>query len=104
VLLVGPSKVVLSDFGLALPAGSAHLGASEGYVSPERLAGAGASPADDVFALGRILERVVGALGGRGGSDGAHWLRAAQRLTASDRPRDARAALPLLPQAGPGPH
>jgi serine/threonine-protein kinase len=97
VLIQGPSQVLVSDFGLALPFGSPHLGASAGYVSPERQAGASASAPDDVFSLGCILERVLDAVGERGPFATEPWRALADRLTRGDRPPDAGAALALVP-------
>jgi serine/threonine-protein kinase len=62
VLFRGPDDPVLSDFGLAHPVGERVGGGSRGYLSPERLSGAPASPADDVYALGRLLEDALSAL------------------------------------------
>lgn len=58
VLFRADRSVILSDFGLAVQAGKAHLGISPGYASPERLAGSRASARDDVFALGRVLAEI----------------------------------------------
>lgn len=97
VLFRAPSEAVLSDFGLALPFGSRHLGASEGYVSPERQAGAPASAADDVFSLGRVLGRSLAALDGVDTARLEPWRRLAEHLTSAARPGDAGEVLPLLP-------
>ena len=62
-ILVGDGdRVKLLDFGVARLTGEASdaLGAfTPGFASPERLAGAGVSVADDVYALGRTLESIV---------------------------------------------
>lgn len=63
VLFRRPDDPVLSDFGLARAAGERVEGGSFGYLSPERLGGQPVSPADDVYALGRIVEDALGALG-----------------------------------------
>jgi serine/threonine-protein kinase len=102
VLMRPAGRVLVSDFGLALPAGATHLGASEGYVSPQRRAGGGATPADDVYALGKVLERSLQALPGGGDARHEPFWALARRLTAAQRPRDAGAVLALLsePTAG----
>jgi hypothetical protein len=65
-------------------------GGTIGYLSPQRLAGGPAALADDVYALGRLLEDVVSALG-----EGAPAsLRAlAERCLADDRPATVEALL-----------
>ena len=61
VLFRHPNDPVLGDFGIARPrgAGGENDGGSPGYVSPERIAGRGGEPRDDVYGYGRILEDVV---------------------------------------------
>ncbi len=63
VLFRRPDEPLLADFGLARRAGEPWAGGSPGYLSPERLAGAAASPADDVYGLGRVIEDVLHLLG-----------------------------------------
>lgn len=63
VLLASGAEVLLTDFGIARPIGVAGGGGSPGYLSPERLGGAPASPADDVYGYGRIVEDLSLALG-----------------------------------------
>ncbi len=89
VLFRGPEEPVLSDFGLAHPVGQVVTGGSRGYLSPERVLGKPIAPADDVYALGRILEDALDATG----RDDEHWRGAvALALGGLDaRPRDARA-------------
>jgi serine/threonine-protein kinase len=85
---------VISDFGLAHSPGSSSSGGSVGYLSPERLIESPLSFADDVYALGRILEDVVQALA----DAPPRWRSLAQSLTAdrSVRPPDAAAVLAKL--------
>ncbi len=59
VLFRSPTDPVLTDFGIARVAGAPGAGGSAGFVSPERLAGGAASPSDDVYGLGRIVEDVL---------------------------------------------
>ena len=59
VLLRQPHDPVLGDFGSARRAGAPGDGGSPGYVSPERLAGRGSHPRDDVYGYGRVLEDVL---------------------------------------------
>ncbi|MEQ1504333.1 MAG: protein kinase, partial [Myxococcota bacterium] len=53
--LASTPRVTLVDFGLA-----GSLGGTPRYASPERLGGAPASPAADVFALGAVALELVG--------------------------------------------
>ncbi len=56
-VLVGTSGPVLIDFGLA-GSGEVLFGATRAYAAPELLAGGTPSPASDLFALGRTLQRL----------------------------------------------
>ena len=96
VLFRADGSVVLSDFGLAVPIGAEHHGASPGYVSPERAAGASAAPSDDVYALGCLLEQVLE----REPAQQQIWAPVAQQLLSPDRPVAARQVLALLPAKG----
>jgi eukaryotic-like serine/threonine-protein kinase len=93
VLFRGPDDPVFSDFGLARGAGQAIEGGSFGYVSPERLLAGRASVADDVYALGRILEDVLAALlrapADARPPDGQleRWRRRAERALAAEASR-----------------
>jgi serine/threonine-protein kinase len=81
---------VLSDFGVASKIGVPLLGGSLGYMSPERLVDPVARAAEDVYAVGRIVEDVLDVVGE------SPKLRAlACRCVApeSERPADAPAAL-----------
>lgn len=96
VLLGSNGRVLLSDFGLAVPAGAVHLGASQGYVSPERTAGGRATAADDVFSLGQVLREALKAR--RAGERVSEsWGALAENLVSTSRPADAEAVLPRLP-------
>lgn len=61
VLLRAPDDPLLSDFGSCQAAGEPPIAGTPGYMAPERLEGAPADPRDDVYALGRIIEDVLGA-------------------------------------------
>lgn len=83
VLFDARDAPLLSDFGLAVRAGSPHVGASAGFVSPERAAGRAAAFDDDVFALGRALDVTLGATGS------ASTRALVVRATSSRRPASA---------------
>ncbi len=88
VLLRAPGEPVLSDFGCAGPPGAAAAG-TLGFLSPERILARTITPADDVYALGRILERALDALGEHVPDTDARRLRDVARHAtgpASERP------------------
>ncbi len=96
VLLRSADDPVLGDFGIGVPAGSASLGGSTGFLSPERLAGRALDTTDDVYGFGRIVEEVVARLPP---SAECRWFgELAERCMADDstRPRDAVALLAYL--------
>jgi hypothetical protein len=69
LLLAPPGQVKITDFGIAYAAGSAPitrtgmLVGTPAYVAPERVAGAGATPASDLYSLGIVAyECLAGAL------------------------------------------
>ncbi len=98
ILFRSSGEALLSDFGLAVPVGARHLGASAGYTAPERAAGRVACLEDDVYGLGRVLEQVVGRAGPRLPSELAKRLgRVAEIAVSPNRPRDARELWNLLP-------
>ena len=101
---------VLGDFGIARSrgAGTESGGGSPGYVSPERIAGRGSDPRDDIYGFGRILEDVVHRLdeavqGGRVGAEALDaaepWRTLALRCVGPDegRPADGDALVRALP-------
>ncbi len=70
VLVDRGGQVKLLDFGIAQLAGqgddaSFSPAATPGYAPPEQLAGERPTPAWDMFALGRLLQRLCGASAGR---------------------------------------
>jgi serine/threonine-protein kinase len=101
VLLRQPHDPVLGDFGSARRAGAPGDGGSPGYVSPERLAGRGSHPRDDVYGYGRVLEDVLHRLdeSGGGGDEAAAFRALALRCIGPDeaRPADGADLLRALP-------
>ena len=104
VLFRAPGEPVISDFGIASAPGQPALGGSFGYLAPERLLGEPLTPADDVFALGRILQDALDAVArgrepGQGAGEPSPRLAAVVRAALadrSDRPPDASALCSLL--------
>ena len=97
VLFRADGSPVLSDFGLAVPIGAQHQGASTGYISPERAAGHPAIPGDDVYALGRLLQQALEVWPERQQAGRQAWSRLAEQLLSRERPPGARQVLALLP-------
>ncbi|HEY3235712.1 MAG TPA: serine/threonine-protein kinase [Polyangiaceae bacterium] len=94
VLFRTEDEPLLSDFGLARPRGEVALGGSLIYMSPERVGGAPLSFADDVFALGRIVEQALSAVSdslaaNNGSFDGWRELATAATSELDRRPADA---------------
>ncbi len=87
ILMLKKEMPVLADFGIARRAGEASPPGSMGYVSPERLAKKPADFSDDVYALGRVVEDVLDALGEE--SDHARFRELVAICTgpAASRPR-----------------
>lgn len=99
ILFREDGSVLLSDFGLSVPLGAPHLGASRGYVPPDRLEGGEALAADDVYALGRVIDEVLDTADAF--EDASRWRELAASLTSASRPADAGAVLGLLPPVAP---
>ncbi len=98
---------VLSDFGVCVAAGTPSIGGTPGYMSPERLDGGPAEPSDDVYAVGRIIEDVLGARDDAGldtstrsatEDEARHYAKVALSCLAdaSRRPVDAAALARML--------
>ncbi len=93
VLFRGEGEPVVADFGSAVEVGAASPGTTAAYASPERLAGAPASTADDVHALGVVLDEVLRAVP----ADGERaWSSRRDLLLSADRPESAAALLAIL--------
>lgn len=74
VLVNHDGQVKLLDFGIAQLAGQGDAedfspAATPGFAPPEQMAGGNPAPAWDVFALGRLLERLCGEHAGRRGAE-----------------------------------
>ncbi|NUP10303.1 MAG: protein kinase [Polyangiaceae bacterium] len=99
VLLQSPSAPLLSDFGIARAVGTRSSGGSAGYLSPERLSGAPASFADDVYGFGRTVEDVLAAAG-PGQSPALEPLLRACLGPAASRPESGARLVELLAPLG----
>lgn len=90
LLLRDDGRVVLTDFGIALPIGAAPSGAAaEGtrqYMPPEQLAAAPAQPAADVFAWGRAAAELLAPAQGSVPNPLASLLAATLRESPAARP------------------
>jgi serine/threonine-protein kinase len=84
VLFRSTAEPVLSDFGLSREIGAPSTDGSVGYMSPERLAQRPLAPADDVYALGCVLDAVLAIA-----DDDRRWRAVAELARASNRPVDA---------------
>jgi serine/threonine-protein kinase len=84
VLFRSFAEPVLSDFGLAREIGVVIADGSVGFMSPERLAQRPLVPADDVFALGRVLDAVLSS----GVTKSQRWMRVAELAQGPERPKD----------------
>jgi serine/threonine-protein kinase len=115
VLLGGTGAPMLADFAIARRLGEPSPPGSLGFVSPERLAGRGSDPRDDVYGFGRVLaealdagrERISASPPSERFQDAASWRQLAAACVGpdADRPRDGAdlaAALERI-QAGPAP-
>ncbi|GAA3424797.1 serine/threonine-protein kinase [Streptosporangium sandarakinum] len=98
-VLVTPERAVLTDFGLAALEGDVPITqagmvlGSAGYISPERVLGAKASPAADLWSLGATLYTAVE---GRG-LHGRRTAAAALAALTSGEPIPMEKAGPLTP-------
>jgi len=97
VLLRGAALPSLTDFGIARVVGASSAGGSAGYVSPERIGAAYATPRDDVYGFGRILEDVFEKTGARQPALTALYLRCVG--PAEGRPVDGAALVRALCEA-----
>jgi serine/threonine-protein kinase len=88
VLMRAPDDPLLADFGICLAIGEANVAGTPGYVAPERLAGAPASPRDDVYAFGRILEDVLQTDASNQASREWHRLAGTCLAAVAERPAD----------------
>jgi eukaryotic-like serine/threonine-protein kinase len=104
VLLREPGDPVLGDFGIARPVGTAYIGGSAGYMSPERIAGRVSDPRDDVYGFGRVVEDVLHRLGSAAGvgEEWARWRGLAETCLGADeqRPASGTDLVKRLRQAG----
>lgn len=87
VLLLGAADPVLTDFGISRRLGEPSPAGSMSYVSPERMSGRLASPYDDVYGFGRILEDVLDAAT----EDNPPWRVLARACTGREAQRPAHA-------------
>jgi serine/threonine-protein kinase len=90
VLLRSLEEPVLCDFGIAVPSGAPSEGGSAGYLSAERIAGKPVTPADDVYAFGRVLEDALVGVTDR------EMQRLSTECLLPERLKDASAILRLM--------
>ena len=102
ILVDEQGRARLLDFGIAARMAEAKSGASQapvgrwcspGYASPERLAGQAPSIADDVFALGAVLFRLLFGRGIRSAPEQT-------RLLSGDLVQQASSVVPRIPASG----
>jgi eukaryotic-like serine/threonine-protein kinase len=99
VMLTGGGEVKVMDFGIAAAADETHSTTGSGtyatvaYVSPERVAGAAATPASDVYSLGAVLYELLCGRPPFSGSTPALVARAHLH----DRPVPVRQLAPWVP-------
>jgi tetratricopeptide (TPR) repeat protein len=75
VLLDGHGAPYLIDFGVAAASGEQRGGGSLIAMSPQQLAGAPATPADDIFALGGLLYELLSGQSAYSSADTARDIR-----------------------------
>lgn len=98
-ILVGPDRVVLTDFGIAraiAPSETTTFGGlvgSPSYMAPERARGGQSGPAEDLWGLGASL---YAAVEGRGPFDQGGGALASLLAVVADEPVPAARAGPLL--------
>jgi serine/threonine protein kinase len=98
-ILMGPDRVVLTDFGIAQADGTSALttvGAligSPSYIAPERARGGRSGPAGDLWGLGASL---YAAVEGHGPFDRDGGVLASLTAVVADEPEPATRAGPLL--------
>ena len=99
VLIRSSGAPMLADFGIAVRTDEPSLGGSAGFLSPERLAGAALTPADDIYGFGRILED--GILRGGGTWDEFRPLSERCMAPRDIPPADGAAVLAWLAERAP---
>jgi eukaryotic-like serine/threonine-protein kinase len=98
-ILVGPHRVVLTDFGIARAAGTAAVTAvgvligSPSYMAPERARGGQSGPPEDLWGLGASL---YAAVEGHGPFDRDGGALASLTAVVADEPEPATHAGPVL--------
>lgn len=95
-------KARLGDFGITLKTGEfhhmhgiSHAGSPE-FSAPEQMAGEAAHPKQDIYSIGRLAERMIGALDGEADEKLARFVQLCTASRASKRPHSATDAALLL--------
>jgi serine/threonine-protein kinase len=96
VLFRTPDDPILTDFGIARPVGAPSAGGSAGYVAPERLVGRMASPSDDVYGFGRVVEDVLDGMPDADEASAVTALVAACLAPVDRRPPDGSSLVALV--------
>jgi serine/threonine-protein kinase len=102
VLMRSEGDPILSDFGTARRFGEPSPPGSQGYISPERMAGRNSDARDDIYGYGRVIEDACSVQyqsQGESPDDARPWLRLAALCTGPDeeRPRDAADLVARIP-------
>jgi serine/threonine-protein kinase len=100
VLMRSEGAPLLCDFGTARRFGEPSPPGSQGYVSPERLAGRNSDTRDDIYGYGRVIEDACSVQYGTRPAEAHPWLSLAASCTGPDdeRPLDGADLVTRIPK------